>query len=126
MWDPATGRHWINGRWVEPVEMAMGREQRAKEAGMELNAGTKDCRGRVLQVGDEVILVTPGPIFFRIASIEPSLDPRAPADVLLLQIGVMLPFVAKRGAINLEFIRVRTAQEAGPAPFEVLPPKESE
>jgi hypothetical protein len=101
----------------------MGRDQKLKEATMELNAGTKDCRGRVLQEGDEIILITPGPVFFRVASIQPSLDPLAPKDLLLLQIGAMIPFVAKRGAINPEFVRVRTAEEAGPTPFETLPPK---
>jgi hypothetical protein len=90
---------------------------------MELNTGTKDCRGRILHEGDEIILAVTGPIFFRIASIEPSLDPGAPADLLLVQIGAMIPFAARRGAVNPEFIRVRTAEEAGPTPFAVLPPK---
>ncbi len=87
---------------------------------MDLLEGTKDARGRVLMEGDEVILNVQGPIYFRIAAIEPSLDPSAPPDILVLTIGAMVPFMAKRGAINKQLIRVRTLGEAGPTNFQVL------
>jgi hypothetical protein len=87
---------------------------------MELLQGTRDARGRILQEGDEIILNVRGPIFFRIAQITPNLDPKAPPDMLLVHIGAMIPFAAKRGAINPEFIRVRTLSEAGPTNFQVL------
>lgn len=81
---------------------------------------TLDARGRVLQEGDEIILALPGPVFFRIAQITPVLDPGAPPDLLHVHVGVMLTFTAKRGAINREFIRVRTEAEAGPSNFRML------
>lgn len=112
-----------NLRDVERKVRLMGKDQRAKEASMDLLSGTKDARGRVLQEGDEVILNVKGPIYFRIASITPSLDPGAPADLLMVHAGVMVAFVAKRGAINSEFIRVRTLQEAGPTNFTILDAK---
>jgi hypothetical protein len=87
---------------------------------MDLLSGTKDARGRILQEGDEIILNVRGPIYFRIAQITPNLDPKAPPDMLLVHVGVMVPFAAKRGAINPEFIRVRTLAEAGPTNFQVL------
>ncbi len=81
---------------------------------MKLNEGTKDARGRVIEEGDELILNVRGPVYYRVMAIQPNLDPSVPEDMLLVHIGVMIPFMAKRGAINNEFIRVRTCAEAGP------------
>lgn len=81
---------------------------------MELNAGPKDARGRTLTEGDEVILAVQGPIYYRVMAIEPNLDTRQPPDMLMVHVGVMIPFLCKRGALNKEFIRVRTQEEAGP------------
>lgn len=89
---------------------------------MDLLEGTKDARGRTLMEGDEVILNTPDVVYYRIASIEPHPDPNAPADMLMLHIGVMIPFVAKRGTANKQLVRVRTLEEAGPANFVTLEP----
>lgn len=90
---------------------------------MELNAGTLDARGRVLQEGDEILLRSAHDVYFRVMSITASLDPRAPGDLLMVHIGVMIPFAAQRGKVNPEFIRVRTAQEAGPMNIEILEAK---
>ena len=87
---------------------------------MELNASTLDARGRVLQEGDEIILNIRGPIYFRVANITPILDPNAPANMLQVHVAAILTFMAKRGAMNNEFIRVRTAEEAGPQQFKML------
>lgn len=85
---------------------------------MDLTVGTKDARGRELREGDEIILNVRGPIYFRVAAITPTMDPTAPPDLLMVHVGAIIPFTAKRGAINPEFIRVRTLEEAGPIPFE--------
>lgn len=79
-----------------------------------------EARGRVLAEGDEIILAVPGPIYFRVAQITPVLDPAAPPGLLHVHVGCMLTFAAKRGAINKEFVRVRTAGEAGPSTFKLL------
>jgi hypothetical protein len=79
-----------------------------------------EARGRILQEGDEIILSLPGPVYFRVAQITPVLDPGAPPGLLHVHVGAMLTFVAKRGAINAQFIRVRTAEEAGPTQFKLL------
>lgn len=84
---------------------------------------TRDARGRVLQEGDEIILAVPGPIYFRVAQITPVLDPAAPPGLLQVHVGAMLTFGAKRGAINREFVRVRSAEEAGPSSFTLLDAK---
>lgn len=111
-------------RDVERKVRIVGKEARLKEASMDLLSGTKDARGRVLQEGDEIILSVPGPIYFRIAGIVPNLDPSAPPDLLLVHVGVMATFSARRGAINKEFIRVRTLEEAGPINFELIDAKQ--
>lgn len=82
-----------------------------------------EARGRALQPGDEIILSLPGPLYFRVADITPVLDPNAPANLLLVHVGCMLTFTAKRGAVNREFIRVRTEAEAGPSQFQLLDAK---
>lgn len=83
-------------------------------------SGTLDARGRILQEGDEVILAIAGPIYFRVASIVPVLDPGAPPGLLHVHLGCITTFTAKRDAVNREFIRVRTAEEAGPSVFKLL------
>lgn len=87
---------------------------------MDLQASTKDARGRVLQEGDEIILNVRGPIYFRIAAIVPNLDPASPPGMLFVHVGAMIPFAVKRGMVNPEFIRVRTLEEAGPTNFSLI------
>jgi hypothetical protein len=101
----------------------MGWEQRAKEAAMDLVNSTKDARGRLLQEGDEIILNAKGAIYFRIASITPTLDPNAPPDLIMVHVAAIIPFVCKRGALNPEFVRVRTVEEAGPMNFSMIEAK---
>lgn len=86
-----------------------------------------EARGRPLQEGDEVILSLSDPIYFRVAQITPVLDPGAPPGLLHVHVGAMLTFVAKRGAVSREFIRVRSAEEAGAMDFQMLEaaPKDS-
>ena len=100
----------------------MGHEARQNPGSTEFPGPTetRDARGRVLQEGDEIILSVPGPIYFRVAQITPVLDPAAPPGLLHVHVGCMLTFTAKRGAINREFVRVRTAEEAGPTQFKLL------
>lgn len=91
-------------------------------------ATTKDARGRVLQEGDEIILNVKGPLYFRVSKIEPvplgvvppGADPAQVRSLLYVHVGCMLTFSSAKGQINAEFIRVRSAQEAGPSPFTLM------
>ena len=76
--------------------------------------GIIDARGRKLEVGDEVMLNLSGPIFLRVVDIRPYLHPQAPAGMLQIEVAVGLHFFAPQGIPQREFIRVRTAEEAGP------------
>jgi hypothetical protein len=76
--------------------------------------GVIDLRGRALAIGDEIIVNTPGPIFFRVLGITPVLDPNMPSNLLKVEIACAIHWHAVRGQVNPEFIRVRTAEEAGP------------
>jgi len=100
----------------------MGSAARLNPGSREFTGATEvlEARGRVLQEGDEIILAIPGPLYFRVAQITPVLDPAAPPGLVQIHVGCMLTFGAKRGAINREFVRVRTAQEAGPSQFTLL------
>ena len=84
---------------------------------MELSTGPRDARGRILEEGDEIILNAKGVIYYRIARIEPVLDPTAPPDMLYVHVSAIIPFLCKRGVVNPEFVRVRTLAEAGPLGF---------
>jgi hypothetical protein len=84
------------------------------------NEGPKDARGRVLQEGDEVILAIKAPIYFRVGQILPILDPKAPRGLMQLHLIATAAFTTKGGAVHPEFIRVQTAEEAGPSPFTML------
>jgi len=87
---------------------------------MELDQTTLDARGRPLQEGDEIILNVRGPIYFRVQKIQAALDPNLPANQLFVHVGAFASFLATRGQPNAEFIRVRTAEEAGPSPVKML------
>lgn len=76
--------------------------------------GVIELRGRMLQVGDEIIVNTTGPIFFRVIEISPVLDPKLPPNLLRIEIAAAIQWHAVNGQVNPEFIRVRTADEAGP------------
>jgi hypothetical protein len=109
-------------RDVERRVRQVGKDQRLREAAMDVNmtGTTLDARGRPLQEGDEIILNAKGLIYYRVAKITPNLDPKAPPDLLLVHIAAIIPFYAKRDALNPEFIRVRTLQEAGPMNFSLM------
>jgi hypothetical protein len=100
----------------------MGHDSRVNPGSADFrgDAVVLDARNRVLQEGDEILLSVQGPIYFRVAQIVPVLDPAAPPGLYLVHVGCMLTFTAKRGSINREFIRVRTAEEAGPSTFKLL------
>lgn len=105
---------------------------KAVEQGLqELRPITADARGRVLQEDDEIILNIRGPIYFRVAKIAPApaqlslpgMDPRMSElykSQVLVHVGCMLTFTATREQANAEFIRVRTAEEAGPSTFKLM------
>lgn len=105
---------------------------KAVERGLqELRPETADARGRILQEDDEIILNIRGPIYFRVAKIEPApaqmilpgMDPRRSElykSQVLVHVGCMLTFTATREQANAEFIRVRTAEEAGPSQFKLM------
>jgi hypothetical protein len=85
-----------------------------------MTGSTKDARGRDLQEGDEIMLNARGVIFYRIAKIGPVLDPKAPPNALMVHVAAIIPFIAIRGAVNAEFVRVRTLEEAGPMNFSLM------
>jgi hypothetical protein len=107
-------------RDVERRVRQVGREQRRAAMDVNMTGSTKDARGRDLQEGDEIILNSRGQVYYRVAKISPCLDPKAPPDVIMLHIAAIIPFLAKRGAVNPEFVRVRTLEEAGPMNFSLL------
>ncbi len=80
-----------------------------------------DHRNRPLQEGDEILLNVPGPIFFRVLGIRPVLDPGAPPNLMLVDVAASVTFTTQREERAKVFIRVRTAEEAGPLPFMKLP-----
>lgn len=79
-----------------------------------------DARARALQPGDEVILAGSGPFYFRIVEITPLLDPKLPPGMMHVAFGAVMHFSAQRGVVNPEFVRVRTAEEAGPLPLSPM------
>ena len=87
---------------------------------MEIAPTVLDARGRKLEEGDEVILVSKGPIYFRIARISSVLNKEMPAGMLKVDAGAMVSFLAHGGQVNAEFIRVRTREEAGPTPMVLM------
>lgn len=86
---------------------------------MELNTAPKDAFGRPLAEGDGVLLTLSGPILFRVAQIEASLDPRLPPGVMTLHLLATASFQVKPGAKHHEFLRVGTIAELGPMPYDV-------
>lgn len=97
----------------------MGHDQRIRETA-EASQPIYEARGRPLQEGDEIILATRGPIYFRVAQITPVLDPSAPPNLVQVHVAAILTFVAKKGSQNNEFIRVRTSAEAGPQQLQMV------
>ena len=83
----------------------------------------RDCFGRPLQEGDEVFIGLRGPVLFRIVNIRPNLNPAQSPNLVTVDFAATVSFNCKREAVNIEFIRTRTYQEAGPHPFTALPPK---
>lgn len=82
-----------------------------------------DARGRALQVGDELLLNLKSPIYFRILGMEamPSLTiEQAPGARVMVTVMVAIPFQALDDKMNYELIRVRTAEEAGDLPFQLV------
>ena len=77
--------------------------------------GIVDARGRQLAVGDEIILNTLHPLYLRVIRIAPVLDPKAPPGMMQIEFGAATHFFSPKGVPQREFIRVRTAEEAGPS-----------
>lgn len=104
----------------------MGAEARtnpfSKENSKPYIDGIVDLRGRKLEIGDEVMLNTGNPIFFRVIAINPVLDPKAPPGLMQIEVAAAIHFYAPKNKVQLEFIRTRTAEEAGP--MNVFKPEE--
>lgn len=102
----------------------MGRDERNNPANLPLPAekdGVLDRLGRKLQVGDEVIMVTQGPVIFRVVEIAPLLDPRLPPGAMKITVGCAVDWFCPKGQKNAEFILVREAGSAGPLNLSKLP-----
>lgn len=83
--------------------------------------GVYDSRGRKLEIGDECMLVTGFPQFFRVVDIRPALDPKLPPGTFHVELACAAHFWAPKGIPQAEFIRVRTVEEAGPMGFIKAP-----
>lgn len=81
--------------------------------------GIVEARGRKLEIGDEIMLNIAGPIYFRVINIRPALHPKIPPGMLQIEIAAAVHFYAPRGMPQREFIRVRTAEEAGELPIKL-------
>ena len=79
--------------------------------------GIWDSRGRQLEIGDECLVVTGFPQFYRVVDIKPVLNPNAPPGTMEIELASAVHFYAPKGVPQGEFIRVRTAEEAGPVGF---------
>ncbi len=100
----------------------MGKDAKINPGSREFTGAAEvlDCRGRPLQEGDEIIVTLQGPTYVRVAKITPNLHPQAPPGRMTITLGAIYSFGAMRGVRNPEFIRVQTAEEAGP----LIPPAE--
>ena len=69
-------------------------------------ARVRDAVGRVLELGDEVVVVTPKQIM-RVAEIRPMLEPGAPKDALMVTLVTRMIIVVPRdqGVEDLYFLR---------------------
>ena len=104
----------------------MGRESRNNpNVGAPRSTAILDARRRPLQEGDELILAVQGPLYFRIAQIAPNLHPQAPPGMMTVHLMCAVAFASMQGQINPEFVRVRTAEEAGPSNVVLLDTKDN-
>lgn len=111
----------------------MGRDERFRRVmgpgprtfgGVPIIGGTslvvKDARGRDLQVGDEILLM--GPAMqqgFRVLRIAPASGPNVPPGIVRVEIASFATFHAAAGQPALEFMRIRTTEEAGLLPIKL-------
>jgi hypothetical protein len=93
----------------------------------------RDDKGRVLQEGDEVVLMQPGSCY-RVAMVQPVVDPRAPKGLVKLVLVARAEIVCQANQQIEGCIRVRTAEELGgvgpgaaaQVPDGAVPPEEEE
>lgn len=96
----------------------MGRDERLNPTAQQARIdGIVEARGRKLEIGDEVLLSVPNPIYYRVIDIRPVLDPKAPPGMMQIELGAAIHFFSPKGVPQREFIRVREAAEAGPSPL---------
>lgn len=83
-----------------------------KAPGVELPAQVQDLFGRVLKPGDKIQLNTPQvPQLYDVVSIAPNVDPKYPANQMVIILRSAQRFLATRDQRNPEFIRVIEAEE---------------
>lgn len=89
--------------------------------GLPTDRDIKDRFGRILQIGDVLLLDGKGSIPWRIADLKPDLDPRAPAGqqviVLVTDIITRIP----PGVQVQDFIKIQDASELPPLPGQPPP-----
>lgn len=79
----------------------------AKASGLDLPAQVRDLYGRVLQTGDQILLNTPQiPQLYRVMSIAPNIDPKYPANQMVIVLRSDQRFLATRDQRNPEFVLV--------------------
>ncbi len=105
----------------------MGREEKLNP---NANVLLRDGMGRALEEGDVVILTGTQQQMFRILQMGTMLEmpnqPNMPKHAVKIQLLAMPVFVSSRGAADPTFIRVATAEEAGPMPLRMQEAPEAE
>ena len=81
----------------------------------------RDAYGRVLELGDEVIVPKLMAPRFRVQEIVPELAPGAPPNLVRITLGALIVLHAPADQPVGEFLRVRTAAEQGIAPPDQQP-----
>lgn len=71
----------------------------------------RDGRGRVLQVGDEIIVSNAATIGLIVQAIEPILDPRFPAGHVRVTVSTVQDLVLPAGQVVPNLLRIRTREE---------------
>lgn len=82
-----------------------------------LNESPTDAFNRPLHEGDAVQVVHKGPVVFRVAALQPNLDPRAPDGSMVVHLIAMVSLNVRQGKHHDNLIRIGTLEEFGPMPI---------
>lgn len=71
----------------------------------------RDSHGRVLQVGDEILLASNAPTLYRVHSVERHSAPGLPPNLMLVRLITTIELLTPRDQPTQEILRVATAEE---------------